>query len=537
MSKDSPFIPNSLYASSPCTKAHSRRAFWKSNEGASSGVSESRDSCRSCNDESGTDSSDGRTSSNIRGRGDSSDRREEGPMKEEVGSASAHYSIEEDTVLRGLVFKIMADQYVGMQNFVRVYSGAIRPGQWVYNPRTKKEERVQRLVLIHANTRKDVPALRAGDIGAVLGPKDLLTGDTLCDKSHPVQLERIDFPDTVVSVAVEAKRKADADKLSTALSKLAREDPSFCVSVAPETRQLIAAGMGELHLEIQLDRLRREFGLEVTAGAPQVAYRATVTADGKGRGKYIKQSGGRGQYGDVALAIEPLERGAGIEVENAIRGAVIPNEFIPAVEAGVREQLTAGLVPGFPLTDVKVTVFDGTYHPVDSSEVAFKIAACLAVKQAAENAAPVILEPIMKVNVVTPPDYVGPIIGDLSARRGIIQSVTNQDAAQAFADAGSATSEKHVSNTNNVAAARATEEKGSGYCTDAELADCGTTEITAHVPLAQMFGYTTSLRSLSQGRATSTMELERYCTVPKYMEDKLIGERTDGAKARGGLSQ
>ncbi|OXB71411.1 UNVERIFIED_CONTAM: hypothetical protein H355_013993 [Colinus virginianus] len=538
-SEDTSRSPNTLYDSPARAKPQNRRVIWQSCAGASSAVSESSYSCRSSNDKSGADSSDGSSSGNRRGRHDSGDGTVEGTVKEDEGSVNAHYHVEEDTVLRCLVFKIMADQYVGMQNFVRVYTGTIRPGQWVYNPRTKKEERVQRLVLIHANTRKDVPALRAGDIGAVLGPKDLLTGDTLCEKSYPVQLERIDFPDPVVSVAVEAKRKADADKLSTALSRLAREDPSFCVSVAPETRQLIAAGMGELHLEIVLDRLRREFGVEITVGAPQVAYRATVTGEAKGRGKYIKQSGGRGQYGDVALAIEPVERGAGIEIENAIRGAVIPNEFIPAVEAGVREQLTAGLIPGFPLTDVKITIFDGTYHPVDSSELAFKIAACLAVKEAAKNAAPVILEPIMNVHVVTPPVYVGPLIGDLSARRGIIQSVTNQDATLASAEVGSSTSERHrgSSSTSAVAAGQKNEAEGRGGFADASLADGGITEITAQVPLAQMFGYTTTLRSLSQGRATSTMELGRYCTVPKYFEDKLIEERTGGVEARGGLSE
>lgn len=501
-------------------------ALSKSSESRWSGLNDDR-----CADSSDTNRRSGGSS---RKGGDSSSVGEEGAMNEGVDTRGTS---KEDNVLRALVFKIMADQYVGMQNFVRVYSGAIRPGQWVFNPRTKKEDRVQRLVLIHANTRKDVPVLLAGDIGAVLGPKDLLTGDTLCEKSSPVQLERIDFPDPVVSVAVEPKRKADADKLSTALNRLAREDPSFCVSVAPETRQLIAAGMGELHLEIVLDRLRREFGVQVTAGAPQVAYRATVTTEAKGRGKYIKQSGGRGQYGDVALVIEPLERGAGVMVENAIRGAVIPNEFIPAVEAGVKEQLTAGLVPGFPLTDVKVTVFDGTYHPVDSSELAFKIAACLAVKEAAKNAAPVILEPIMNVHVVTPPDYVGPLIGDLSARRGIIQSVTSQDAVQESVGPDSSSKRNYGNLTNSAERDETNERVESNRYEGTTLENGATTEITALVPLAHMFGYTTSLRSLSQGRATSTMRLGRYCTVPKYMEDKLIEERTGGVPARGGLSE
>ncbi|PHJ25769.1 translation elongation and release factor [Cystoisospora suis] len=430
--------------------------------------------------------------------------------------------------LGGLVFKITTDAFVGVQNFVRIYSGVVTPGQMVYNPRTKKEERVQRLVLIHANARKDVSSLQAGDIGAILGPKELLTGDTLCFKSQPVpELERIDFPDPVVSLAVEAKLRTDNDKLTAGLTKLAREDPSLRMSVDRETKQFILGGMGELHLEITLDRLKREFGVEASAGAPQVAFRETVRGDGEGRGKYIKQSGGRGQYGDVCLRVEKRERGEGNEFVNAIRGAVIPNEYIPAVEAGVMEQLQAGVLAGYPLTDIRVTVYDGTYHPVDSSELAFKIAASLALKEAARRAGLVLLEPVMALQVVTPQEYVGGVVGDLSSRRGIVQKVLGQQ--QHDYDGGG----EHDRRT------REEDELfygagGGGDRTD-EM-EGGITEIEAFVPLAEMFGYTTVLRSLSQGRATSTMQLEKYSEMPKHIEESIIEKRAGVAGGRGGVT-
>ncbi|KEP67346.1 UNVERIFIED_CONTAM: translation elongation and release factors (gtpases), putative [Hammondia hammondi] len=410
--------------------------------------------------------------------------------------------------LSALVFKMTTDPFVGVQNFVRVYTGELRPGSVVMNVRTGKEERIQRLVLIHANARKDVPSLRAGDIGAVLGPKDFLTGDTMCEKKHPVHLEPIEFPTPVISLAVEAKLRAEHDKMTSALSKLSREDPSLSVTVDRETKQLILGGMGELHLEIVLDRLKREFGVEAASGAPQVAYRETITAAGTGRGKYIKQSGGRGQYGDVCLTIEPLERGSGNRFVNAIRGAVIPNEFIPAVEAGVMEQLQNGVLAGYPLTDVQVTVFDGTYHAVDSSELAFRIAACLALKDAAKHAGLVLLEPIMALHVISPQTYVGSVIGDLTSRRGIVQKVSSQEFA------GSAGDDVYDGEGETT---RGRQEEGDGI-----------TEVDVLVPLAEMFGYTTVLRSLSQGRATSSMQLAKYMPTPKHIEEEIIAQRTGG---------
>ncbi|CBZ54425.1 putative elongation factor G [Neospora caninum Liverpool] len=416
-----------------------------------------------------------------------------------------------DAPLSALVFKMATDPFVGVQNFVRVYTGELRPGNVVMNARTGKEERIQRLVLIHANARKDVPSLRAGDIGAVLGPKDFLTGDTMCEKKHPVHLEPIEFPDPVISLAVEAKLRAEHDKMTSALSKLSREDPSLSITVDRETKQLILGGMGELHLEIVLDRLKREFGVEATSGAPQVAYRETITGSGTGRGKYIKQSGGRGQYGDVCLTVEPLERGSGNRFVNAIRGAVIPNEFIPAVEAGVMEQLQNGVLAGYPLTDVQVTVFDGTYHAVDSSELAFRIAACLALKDAAKNAGLVLLEPIMALHVISPQSYVGSVIGDLTSRRGIVQRVSSQEFT------GTAGDDAYDGEGETSRGAR---DEGDGI-----------TEVDVLVPLAEMFGYTTVLRSLSQGRATSTMQLAKYMPTPKHIEEHLVAQRTGAATA------
>ncbi|PFH33731.1 putative translation elongation and release factors (gtpases) [Besnoitia besnoiti] len=413
--------------------------------------------------------------------------------------------------LSALVFKMTTDPFVGVQNFLRVYTGELRPGDVVMNARTGKEERIQRLVLIHANARKDVSCLRAGDIGAALGPKEFLTGDTLCRAKQPVHLERIEFPDPVISLAVEAKLRTDHDKMTAALAKLSREDPSLSVGVDRETKQLILGGMGELHLEIVLDRLKREFGVEAASGAPQVAYRETISGAGTGRGKYVKQSGGRGQYGDVCLSIEPLPRGSGNQFVNAIRGAVIPNEFLPAVEAGVMEQLQAGVLAGYPLTDVQVTVFDGTYHPVDSSELAFRIAACLALKDAAKNAGLVLLEPIMALHVISPQSYVGSVIGDLTSRRGVVQRVSSQEFAGEASD--------DVYDAEGETARGAAAEEGEGI-----------TEVDVLIPLAEMFGYTTVLRSLSQGRATSSMQLAKYMPTPKHIEERIVADRNGVAR-------
>lgn len=379
-----------------------------------------------------------------------------------------------------LAFKIMTDPYVGTLTFIRVYSGILRSGDAVYNTVKSRKERIGRLLQMHANTREEIREVRAGDIAACVGLKDVTTGDTLCDPDHLIRLERMEFPDPVISVAVEPKTKGDQEKMGIALGKLAHEDPSFRVHTDPESGQTIIEGMGELHLEIIVDRMRREFKVEANVGKPRVAYRETIRKSIEHESKYIRQTGGRGQYGHVWLRIEPQERGAGFEFVNAIVGGVIPREFIPAVGKGVQEQMENGILAGYPVVDVKVTLFEGSYHDVDSSEMAFKIAGSIGFKEGALKANPVLLEPIMKVEVVTPEDYMGDVVGDLNRRRGVIQGMDESPAGKL---------------------------------------------VNAEVPLAEMFGYATDLRSLSQGRATYTMEFLKYLEAPANIADAVIKKK------------
>ncbi len=381
-----------------------------------------------------------------------------------------------------LAFKIMSDPYVGQLTFIRVYSGVMTTGSYVYNATKDVKERVGRLLKMHANKREDIKEIRAGDIAAVVGLKSTLTGDTLCDEDYPVILEAMEFPAPVISVAIEPKTKADQEKLSISLSKLAQEDPSFKVSYNEETGQTIISGMGELHLEIIVDRLLREFKVGANVGKPQVAYRETIRKKSKAEGKYIRQSGGRGQYGHVVIEVEPLEPGKNFEFVNKIVGGTIPREYIPAVEKGIKEALEDGVLAGYPVVDVKVTLFDGSYHEVDSSEMAFKIAGSMAFKSGAQKAEPVLLEPVMTIEVVTPEEYMGEVIGDLNSRRGKIHTMTQRAKAQV---------------------------------------------ISAEVPLSSMFGYATDLRSKTQGRATYTMQFSHYAEIPKNISEDII------AKVRG----
>ncbi|MBI4681295.1 MAG: elongation factor G [Nitrospirae bacterium] len=381
-----------------------------------------------------------------------------------------------------LAFKIMSDPFVGQLTFIRVYSGVMSTGSYVYNATKDVKERVGRLLKMHANKREDIKEIYAGDIAAVVGLKSTLTGDTLCNEDHPVILEAMEFPAPVISVAIEPKTKADQEKLSISLSKLAQEDPSFKVSYNEETGQTIISGMGELHLEIIVDRLLREFKVGANVGKPQVAYRETIRKKTKAEGKYIRQSGGRGQYGHVYIEIEPLEPGKNFEFVNKIVGGTIPREYIPAVEKGIKEALENGVLAGYPVVDVKVTLFDGSYHEVDSSEMAFKIAGSMAFKSAAGKAVPVLLEPIMNIEVVTPDEYMGDVIGDLNSRRGKIHTMTQRAKSQV---------------------------------------------ISAEVPLSSMFGYATDLRSKTQGRATYTMQFSHYAEIPKTISEDII------AKVRG----
>jgi len=386
-----------------------------------------------------------------------------------------------DAPFAALAFKILTDPYVGQLTFIRVYSGLMESGSYVYNATRDKKERLARILRMHANKREEIPVLGAGDIAAAVGLRETFTGDTLCDPEHPILLEAMEFPEPVISIAVEPKTKADQEKLSIALQKLAKEDPSFRVSMDHETGQTIIAGMGELHLEIIIDRLKREFGVDVNVGKPQVAYRETIRKEVTSEGKFIKQTGGRGQYGHVWLKIEPLERGKGFEFYETIKGGVVPKEYIPAVEAGVKEAMETGVVAGYPMVDIKVTLFDGSYHEVDSSELAFKIAASIAFKEGAKKADPVLLEPIMEVEVTTPEEFMGDVIGDLNRRRGRVQGMEARGNAQV---------------------------------------------IRALVPLAEMFGYATDLRSMTQGRATYIMKFSHYEEVPPNVAEQIIGERT-----------
>ncbi len=376
-----------------------------------------------------------------------------------------------------LAFKIATDPFVGSLTFFRVYSGVLKSGDFVFNPVKGKKERIGRILQMHANNREEIKEVRAGDIAAAVGLKDVTTGDTLCDIQEKITLERMEFPEPVISVAVEPKTKADQEKMGIALSKLAKEDPSFRVHTDEESGQTIISGMGELHLDIIVDRMRREFHVEANVGKPQVAYRETVRIEVEQEGKFVRQSGGRGQFGHVWIKLGPTEAGSGYVFENAVVGGVIPKEYIPAVDKGVRETMTSGVLAGFPVVDVKVTLFDGSYHDVDSSEMAFKIAGSMAFKAAMAKAKPVLLEPIMKVEVVTPEDYMGDVMGDLNRRRGLPTGM---------------------------------EDMQSGKI------------IRAEVPLSEMFGYATDLRSMSQGRAVYSMEFLKYNEVPNNVADSVI---------------
>ena len=376
-----------------------------------------------------------------------------------------------------LAFKIATDPFVGNLTFFRVYSGVLASGDTVYNPVKDRKERIGRLLQMHANERKEIKEVRAGDIAAAVGLKDVTTGDTLCDPKGIITLERMEFPEPVISVAVEPKTKSDQEKMGMALSKLAQEDPSFRVRTDEESGQTIISGMGELHLDIIVDRMRREFKVEANVGKPQVAYRETIRQAVEQEGRFVRQSGGRGQFGHVWLKIEPQEPGVGYAFNNSIVGGVVPKEYIPAVDKGIREQLSSGVLAGYPVVDIKVTLFDGSYHEVDSSEMAFKIAGSMAFKEGCSKAKPVLLEPVMKVEVVTPEDYMGDVMGDLNRRRGLVQGM---------------------------------EEAPSGRI------------IRAEVPLAEMFGYATDLRSMSQGRATYSMEFGHYNEAPTNVADAVI---------------
>jgi len=376
-----------------------------------------------------------------------------------------------------LAFKIATDPYVGTLTFFRVYSGVLKSGDTVYNPVKSRKERIGRILQMHSNSREEIKEVCAGDIAAAVGLKDVTTGDTLCAIDNIVTLERMEFPEPVIAVAVEPKTKADQEKMGIALSKLAAEDPSFRVRTDEESGQTIIAGMGELHLDIIVDRMKREFNVEANVGAPQVAYRETIRKSVEQEGKFVRQSGGRGQYGHVWLRIEPLEPGAGYEFVNEIVGGVVPREYIPAVDKGIREQLENGVIAGYPVVDVKVSLFDGSYHEVDSSEMAFKIAGSMGFKEGAAKANPVILEPIMKVEVVTPEEYMGDVMGDLNRRRGIVQGMEDVPAGKT---------------------------------------------IKAEVPLAEMFGYATDLRSATQGRATYSMEFCRYAEAPAGIAEAVM---------------
>lgn len=396
---------------------------------------------------------------------------------DDANETEAERHADDSEPFSALAFKIATDPYVGNLTYFRVYSGVLRSGDTVYNPIKGKDERIGRLLQMHANERTEIKEVRAGDIAAAVGLKKVTTGDTLTDTKNVIILEKMVFPEPVISVAVEPKTKADQEKMSLALGRLAQEDPSFRVSTDEESGQTIIAGMGELHLEIIVDRMKREFNVEANVGKPQVAYRETVRGSVEQEGKYVRQSGGKGQYGHVWIKLEPLEAGKGYEFVNAIVGGVIPREFIPAVDKGIQEQLQNGVIAGYPVVDVKVTLFDGSFHDVDSNEMAFKIAGSMAFKEAAKKAKPVILEPMMKVEAVTPEDYLGDVMGDLNRRRGILQGIDDTPSGKV---------------------------------------------IHAEVPLSEMFGYATDLRSMSQGRATYSMEFAKYNEVPSNIAEQII---------------
>jgi elongation factor G len=376
-----------------------------------------------------------------------------------------------------LAFKIATDPFVGNLTFFRVYSGVLKSGDSVFNPIKGKKDRVGRILQMHANHREEIKEVYAGDIAAAVGLKDVTTGETLCDISAPITLERMEFPEPVISVAVEPKTTGDQEKMSIALGKLAQEDPSFRVHTDEDSGQTIISGMGELHLEIIVDRMQREFHVDANIGKPQVAYRETIGKSVEQEGKFVRQSGGRGMYGHVWLKLEPLETGAGFEFENAVVGGVVPKDFIPAVEKGVREQVDSGVLGGYPMVDIKVTLYDGSYHDVDSNEMAFKLAGMMAVREGCKLAKPTLLEPVMKVEVVTPEEYMGDVMGDLNRRRGMVGGMQDAPAGKI---------------------------------------------LRASVPLAEMFGYATDLRSATQGRATYSMEFEKYAEAPKNVTDAVV---------------
>ena len=384
---------------------------------------------------------------------------------------------DDDEPFAALAFKIATDPFVGNLTFFRVYSGVLNSGDTIYNPVKARKERIGRILQMHSNDRKEIKEVRAGDIAAAVGLKDVTTGDTLCDIANKITLERMEFPEPVISVAVEPKTKPDQDRMGVALQKLAKEDPSFRVHTDEDSGQTIISGMGELHLDIIVDRMKREFDVAANIGKPQVAYRETIRKTVEQEGKFVRQSGGRGQYGHVYLKIEPLPAGSGYEFINGTVGGVVPREYIPAVDRGVREQMENGVVAGYPMVDCKVTLYDGSYHDVDSSEMAFKIAGSMAFRDGAAKADPVLLEPVMKVEVVTPEVYMGDVMGDLNRRRGLPQGLDDTPAGKT---------------------------------------------IRAEVPLAEMFGYATDLRSMSQGRAVYTMEFEKYSVVPQSVADMII---------------
>lgn len=381
-----------------------------------------------------------------------------------------------------LIFKIMADPFVGSLSFIRVYSGVLEAGSAVYNSNKRRRDRIGRLLQMHANKREDINEVRTGDIGAAVGFKDVYTGETICDEASQVILESMDFPAPVIQVAIEPKTKQDQEKMAVALQKLAQEDPTFKVHTDPETSQTIIAGMGELHLEIIVDRMMREFKVDANVGKPQVAYRETIRKKVDSEGKFVRQSGGRGQYGHVKITVEPNETGKGYEFVNNIVGGVVPKEYIKPVDQGIQEALNSGILAGYPVVDVKITLFDGSYHEVDSNEMAFKIAGSMAFKSGCEKASPVLLEPIMAVEVETPEDYMGDVIGNLNSRRGRIENMEDR---------------------------------------------AGSKVVTAKVPLAEMFAYSTTLRSMTQGRATYTMQFSQYDEAPRNVAEEII------AKARG----
>jgi len=383
----------------------------------------------------------------------------------------------DDEPFVGLAFKIATDPFVGKLIFFRVYSGKLSAGTYVVNTRTGSKERISRIVRMHANAREDVSEVFAGEIAAAIGLKNTITGDTICDEKREVLLENITFPEPVIHIAIEPKTKGDQERMGMAMQKLAEEDPTFRIHTDEETLQTIISGMGELHLEIIVDRMKREFNVEANVGAPQVAYKETIRQSAEAEGKYIKQSGGRGQYGHCWLRIEPLEEGKGFEFVDEIKGGLIPREYIAPIEKGVKEAVSKGVVAGYPLVDVKATVFDGSYHEVDSSEIAFKMAGNIAFQEAAKKARPVILEPMMAVEVITPEEYMGDVIGDLSAKRGQIQEMTDRGQSKI---------------------------------------------VKAMVPLSSMFGYATALRSMSQGRASYTMEFHHYSECPKNIEAEIV---------------